>query len=132
MEMAPILASKYYKNIKLSISITQSKLVIFWWDKKKVDEIFFPLLPQEKLNSFWPWITVQHFLALCIWEVIAFFFSEKEHPLSFLPNVAQPLRLEHEPSQNLIRIFQFDIIYKIWIIILKISAHCTDQEKPLF
>ena len=107
--MAPILASKYCKNIKISISVTQSKLMIFWWDKKKkVDEIFFPLLPPEKLHWFWHRIIVQPFLPLCSWEVIAF-FSEQEPPPSFLPNGGKASRLEHDPSQNLIRICQFVI-----------------------
>ena len=122
--MARSLASEYHKNRKLSMSITQSKFVIFWLDKKKVDEIFLPLLPQKKVNWFWSWIIVQpFFLPFCSREAIAF-FSEQEPPPSFLPYGAKPLRLEHEPSQNLIRICQFVIIYKIWMIILKISAHC--------
>ena len=61
-------------------------------------------------------------LPLCSWEVIAF-FSEQEPAPSFLPNGAKPLRLEDEPSQNLMRIFQFVTVYKIWMIVLKISAH---------
>ena len=76
--------------------------------KKKVDEIFFPLFPQEKLNWFWHRIIVQPFLPLCSWEVIAF-FSEQEPPPSFLPNGGKASRLEHDPSQNLIRICQFVI-----------------------
>ena len=36
-------------------------------------------------------------------------FSEQEPPPSFLPNGAKPLRLEHEPSQNLIKNCQFVI-----------------------
>ena len=62
------------------------------------------------------------FFPLCSWEVIAF-FSEQESLWSFLPNGAKSLRLEHEPAENLIGLCKFVIIYKIWMIILKISGH---------
>ena len=107
----PNFGIKISQQRTIHINQNSVKTLIFWWNKKKVDEIFFPLLPPENLNWFWPWIIVQPFLPLCSWEGIAF-FSEQEPPRSFLPNGAKPLRFEHEPSQNLIRICQFVIIIR--------------------
>ena len=76
--------------------------------KKKLMKSFFHYCHKKNWIDFGIRSLYNLFLPLCSWEVIAF-FSQQDPPPSFLPNGAKPLRLEHESSQNLIRICQFVI-----------------------
>ena len=52
--------------------------MIFWWDKKKVDEIFFSIITARKIELI---LALDHcttfFLPLCSWVVIDFFFRTR-------------------------------------------------------
>ena len=108
--------------------------VIFWWNKKKVSEICFPLLLEENLNWFWPWIIVRPFLPLQLGSYSIFVFrtrTSKVIPTKWCKTFETCTWIISEFDRNL------PICYNITIRRYDnpenfSSLSCTDQEKSLF